>query len=671
MKAGVGQIHYYYDGMLNVAAFKTDDTTEAPGLRVICETARKGSGRRLSVRIEPLSDLVINDVFLEIRRDFTPESRIFCNGYQSWTESREFAASERIPSLLPGAGAAGIGYQGDSFFRSFPGGAGRFHGYTWFYVREGMDLEFIGSLTENNGFTIFETDCAESRIIIRRDCSGVSPSAPYQLFDLVMASGSEAEVFAEYWKAMKTKRKMPPLCTGWTSRNSGKGGITGDAIMKNLGALAERKVPVDIVVIDEGYQSAAGDWLDKSENFSHGMGYLSSLIHDSGFRAGIWLAPFICEKKSKIFREKNHWILRDRSGRPCTAGEGRFLVLDFYNGEVRAFVRRIFDVFLNEWEYDILKVDYLYAAGLCPPAGKSRGQVIGEVMKFIRECAGKKEIMACGVPLGSAFGLADYCQAGSEPTLKWEDHIFSFINFRERASTVNSIVSTQSRYQLDGNVFRNATGAIALSGNTSLAGHEQYTLLVMNSLFGGMVFASGDISGCSDERISLLRSMFPFREKRFNSVNREGLLVNAEFSIGDENYLVLGNLSGKPAMAFLPAGIYFTASDSPDGGSFLSGDMDMELQPHTTLCFLRLASDPFRIAGTTGHIFPGSEIKSIRTNNRRIRISLLENAAGNNTVYIRVPSEGDYYINGKKTGALEAIDGLFVVKAVLESEQGE
>lgn len=36
-------------------------------------------------------------------------------------------------------------------------------------------------------------------------------------------------------------------------------------------------------------------------------------IHERGFTAGLWLAPFVAEKESKLFKEHQDWIKKDEA----------------------------------------------------------------------------------------------------------------------------------------------------------------------------------------------------------------------------------------------------------------------------------------------------------------------------------------------------------------------
>ena len=58
-------------------------------------------------------------------------------------------------------------------------------------------------------------------------------------------------------------------------------------------------------------------------------------IHASGFQAGLWLAPFVCEKDSALFRQHPDWLLKV-DGKPwcCGSNWSSFYALDIDNPAV-------------------------------------------------------------------------------------------------------------------------------------------------------------------------------------------------------------------------------------------------------------------------------------------------------------------------------------------------
>lgn len=153
------------------------------------------------------------------------------------------------------------------------------------------------------------------------------------------------------------------------------------------------KSDIDIFQIDDGYQSATGDWLSiDNKKFPNGMKSVADKIHSTGMLAGLWLAPFGAKFTSKTATQHHDWLIRKKNGHPVTCGInwGGFYALDIEVPEVKNYIKHFFDVILNDWGFDLVKLDFLYAAAIIPNHGKSRGQLMCEAMDFLRECVGEK-----------------------------------------------------------------------------------------------------------------------------------------------------------------------------------------------------------------------------------------------------------------------------------------
>lgn len=136
------------------------------------------------------------------------------------------------------------------------------------------------------------------------------------------------------------------------------------------------------------------------------MKAIADNIHQSGMLAGLWLAPLAGVPSSEIFKNHPDWFIKDKKGNLYKTGHnwGGFYSIDIYNKEAREYIRHCFDVVLNDWGYDFVKLDFLYGACVLPMHNKSRGEIMTDAMDFIRECVGNKMILGCGVPMFPAFG---------------------------------------------------------------------------------------------------------------------------------------------------------------------------------------------------------------------------------------------------------------------------
>jgi len=357
-------------------------------------------------------------------------------------------------------------------------------------------------------------------------------------------------VFDTYFEAMKITKPHAQPMTGWTSWYNYYQNINEDLMLKNLNALKDNHKHIDIFQIDDGYQMFVGDWLDIDySKFPHGMKYVAQNIHKNGYKAGIWLAPFVCETNSRIFREHQDWILRDSKNQLVLAGSNwsRFYALNLELIEVRDYIKKVFSTVLDDWGYDLVKLDFLYAVCLIPSQHKTRGQIMCEAMEFLRECVGDKLILGCGVPLGPSFGQVDYCRIGCDVGLDWDDKPFMRLLHRERVSTLNAIGNSISRRQLNGRVFINDPDVFFLrEDNIKLTQTQKETVAFVNKLFGSLIFTSDDITQYSIAQNQLFDTIMTIDNYEINEVirNRNGL-VEISYTQDKNQFKAIINLSNK------------------------------------------------------------------------------------------------------------------------------
>ncbi len=522
----------------------------ADELFVEFKTEELSPGTRIQITIHPKQKITLKSLTVKLQHSFSPSDKIFCNGFQSWTESREFTPSETVFPIKKIA-TKYLQYWGDYSFVDYPEQPGNFHSWTYSYVRSGRELAFIGSLNEFTGFTLIKHNSSTNEILIEKDCSNLALDHSYPAFDLLITRGSEQPVFDQYTKLMDIKPPTAKPAIGWTSWYNYYNKVTEEDIISNLEAWKQSNQQLEVFQIDDGYQKQVGDWLDIKASFPSGMKGVSSKIKAAGFKSGIWMAPFVCDSKSKIFQTQKDWLIKDAAGNPLKIGYvpmwgGWFYGLNFYNKKVQEYLSGVIFTMTNKWGYDLLKLDFLYAATINPPSNKTRGQVMREAMEFLRKQMGDKQMLACGVPLGSAFGIADYCRIGPDIHLKWEHKLLKFLRLRERLSTVQALKNTIGRRQLSGRVFMNDPDVFILrKENNKLTATQQYTVLLINALFGDFCCTSDLLNSYEEEQFTELAEMYKWRNSTVQSVEDDGNLYKIQFTNDNLLYTACCNLSSQ------------------------------------------------------------------------------------------------------------------------------
>jgi len=506
--------------------------------------------QRLTITLCPKQPILLRNAVVTFHHTFTPDDSIFLNGYQSWTDSHEMDIHQMMPglTLVPDAliQSNHLDRYGDYRFARYP----QPHGFTYAYIRRGESLRFFGSLSECSGFTAIYIHADENTVTMEKDCENLLIDAPYEAFDLCLCEGKEQQVFDLYFAQMGIIKPSLPRSTGYTTWYQHYEHIDWQVVTHNLQAMAAFPYPFDVFQIDDGYQTAVGDWLAVDRRkFPEGMKPVADAIIAQGMTPGLWLAPFCAQKDSRLAAEHPQWLVQDDEGKPvcCGSNWGGFYALDVCNPQVLDYLANVFDVVLNQWGYGLVKLDFLYAACVQPRPRKTRGQIMCEAMDFLRACVGDKRIIGCGVPLGAAFGKVDYCRIGCDVSLSWDDEPHENSMHRERISTKNTILNTVFRRQLHGRAFLNDPDVFLLrEGGLALTAAQKDILAQINCLCGGLLFTSDDVSHYGTQQRTQLLSRLNADEACIQSVELAGDILTLRYRQGGrDNQMAIDMMAGK------------------------------------------------------------------------------------------------------------------------------
>ena len=487
-------------------------------------------------RLESVSGLV--------ELPITGDEKIFMNGYQTWTFCPEYTAEDRIlpwkplPRFL--VNKFGLDRYGDYHFMDYPKKRGLTHGYSYCYFRRGETFRLFASLDERPGYTIFRYDSKAGRMTIERDCKGLACGGDYPAFQLYYAQGTEQQVFDGWFDALGIRPRTQEKLTGYSSWYNRYENIDEASVLSDLAGCAQVLRPGDLFQIDAGWQQGVGDWAC-NEKFPNGLKPLVDGIHGKGLTAGLWLAPFGCQKDAKLMQEHPDWLLRIE-GQPwyCGCNWGGFYALDIDKPEVQDYLRRVFDRVLNQWGFDLVKLDFLYAAAPFGNEQESRAGRMLRAMELLRACCGEKLILGCGVPLMPAFGLVDYCRVSCDVSLDWDDKPHMRLIHRERVSTRQAILNSVFRRQLNGRAFLSDPDVFFLrEDNVKLSPQQKKLLADCCSLFGGMLLCSDDMAQYTPAALAQYRQMLKNRQaENIRVLADEGLRVRYLLE-GEEKELVI------------------------------------------------------------------------------------------------------------------------------------
>lgn len=461
----------------------------------------------------------------------------FINGYQSWTETREFYgdARERDVMRLPGVLVRNFAFDryGDATFYEYDKRI--LHGYDVFYVR-GRSNGFVASLNGSRAYLIIEVVRRDGSVSLLSDVGGVTlaPGEEYVICDYIYAGTYDdgVDLFRRYYPYTERKKIF-----GYTSWYNYYQDISEEIILRDLAALDDR---FDLFQIDDGWETFVGDWLDVDQvKFPRGLGPVVAAVKEKGMTAGIWLAPFVAEEKSRLFRERPDWFKKGQDGAPvkCGANWSGFYALDLDCRDAMDYVVRCLRTYAD-MGFDFFKLDFLYGASLPAYEGETRCAAAERAYALLREALPDKVILACGATLINCAGRFDYARVGPDVSLKFDDAWYMKFMHRERISTKVTLQNTVFRRLFDGCFFGNDPDVFLLRDrNLSLSREQRRALITLNALFGSVMMTSDNVAEYDDgKRAELSRALRLFRGARVVDVTRRDRVIGVTFTLDGETH---------------------------------------------------------------------------------------------------------------------------------------
>ena len=506
------------------------------------ELMEKREGNRVVVSLKAKTDITLLEAKERLPFHVNDKDLYFLNGYQSWTDTREYPRAKVLrnvkhcPRLI--THMYRLPLYGDAIFYSYH--KKKSHGYDVFYAKGDWPC-FLYS---------YNYDVAYLLVEIHKDDPDLHL---YSLVDgIALKAGEEVKVFDyvffdDYEKGLEAYQKDFPIVPkekvfGYTSWYNYYQNINESIILRDLEGLDER---FNVFQIDDGYETFVGDWLDVDPmKFPHGLEPIVEKIHEKGLKAGLWLAPFVVESKAKLFQEHPDWIVHDAKGRLCRAGgnwSGDY-ALDLQNPEVVEYIRK-FLTHYKEMGFDFFKLDFLYAAAIYPVKGKSRCQVQAEAYQLLRDILGDKLILGCGANIINCYKRFDYLRIGPDVSLSFDDKPIMRLLHRERVSTKVTLQNTIFRHIFDQRLFGNDPDVFLLrDDNIQLSKMQRLALTKLNALFGSVLMTSDNIGEYDDEKKAILAEALDlFQNAKVLAVETKGDLIDIAYSLRKEKKRLVYN----------------------------------------------------------------------------------------------------------------------------------
>jgi alpha-galactosidase len=392
---------------------------------------------------------------------------------------------------------------------------------------------------------------------------------------LQIVNPDEPDPLAPYLEAVAREHGLGPFPaqaapTGWCSwyqysSDDYIGALTAQDVQSNLQALGRLRgqLPLEVIQIDDGYETRVGDWYSFRPAFPAGVSPLAAEIRAAGFTPGLWLAPFIVDPRSRLAAEHPDWLLRGPTGRPANAGflwNAFTTALDLTHPPALEYAAGVVQTAAHEWGNSYLKLDFLYAAALPgryrDPA-RTRAQVLRQGLGALRAAAGPSvTLVGCACPLGSGIGLVEAMRIGADTARRWNPSVSGVEAFLKSEPNLpaarNAAHNALTRAALHRRWWVNDPDCLLLNPHSHLTLDEVRTSAAVIALTGGSLLLSDDLAHLPPERLRIARALLPLIGLRpwvidwLDSPAPQRLRLDLENTSGLWHLLALFNWDDRP-----------------------------------------------------------------------------------------------------------------------------
>ena len=464
------------------AATATTDVSDAVDVTVTVENISTES-----VRLDAI------DV-LDGTTPFGPTDQVFVHGYQSWTPTATLDLGESFPEEKPTDRpqmvdlAAPRETTTSHAITALSGDPGEltlgFLEHDAYVTR--FDLDPRGSEPDDTSLTaVCPLDGVELAPGESRESATLRIDAGRPVADALPA-------IADGVGDRMDARVPESVPTGWCSWYHYFTDVTADDIRDNGAELDDWGVDIDVVQIDDGYETAFGDWTTLSTGFDS-MADLRADIAAAGYDPGLWLAPFYVQADSRLASDHPEWLVT-RDGTPVDAGarHGPMYALDTTHPGVIEWLSETFRTVVTEWGFEYLKLDFLYAAALPGDrhADVTRAEAYRQGLETVREAVGDAFVLGCGALGFPSVGLVDAMRIGPDTAPYWRQEGDS----ASQPAHENAVRNVLNRQFCHRRLWANDPDCQLVRETTALSTAERESFAALVALTGGSNFLSDAVT---------------------------------------------------------------------------------------------------------------------------------------------------------------------------------
>lgn len=316
--------------------------------------------------------------------------------------------------------------------------------------------------------------------------------------------------------ALRLNARVPAhVPTGWCTWYYFYGENSAEDVLANAAQIRKYHLPLEYVLIDDGYEQAIGDWLRiDATRFPQGMKAVAEGIRAAGLRPGIWLAPFGVSSQSATYAEHPEWTLKHADGSPVVAWQHwgvDIYALDLTRADVLDWIAHVFRVMGEEWGYDLFKIDFVFAAameGIRHDPRVTRAEAYRRGIERIREAIGDRFLLGCGAPQLPSVGVVDAMRIGPDVAFNWTP-IWADLS---APAVANALRNTAARYFMHRRWWLNDGDCVLVrtrGDQSDLVLNEMRTLVTCIALSGGLTLDSDNLPTIRPGRLKYLKMALP------------------------------------------------------------------------------------------------------------------------------------------------------------------
>jgi len=348
------------------------------------------------------------------------------------------------------------------------------------------------------------------QVVVETEGLTLEPGQKWTLEEFSYASGRDRGALlgalASRLNAAHPRLRFPAPPAGWCSWYCFGPRVTAQQVRDNLDVIAKQIPGLKYIQIDDGYQPAMGDWLETGPAFGGSVQSVLKDIRGRGFEPAIWVAPFIAEAGSSLFKQHPDWFVKDTDGSPLRADKvtfggwrrGPWHALDGTHPAAQAHLENVFRTMRRDWGCTYFKLDANFwgaiHGGRFHDPNATRIDAYRRGMQAVLRGSGDGFILGCNHPIWPSLGLIHGSRSSNDIKREWKR------------------IETTARQNLmrnwqNGRLWWNDPDAVVLTGDLPENEYRFHATAIFAT--GGMILSGDDLTAIPQPRLEMLRRLEP------------------------------------------------------------------------------------------------------------------------------------------------------------------